>query len=121
MSLAELVQSSGWKNFIAKLYGLGASVVIIGAFLKYSTGHWQEPCLLLVFSPKQLSFSFQHLNHYMKKLTGLWSILNLQEFRKRETRTCLLMAENIMVAYLVAGGGGGYGGGGRISCPCKIR
>ena len=34
MSLAELVQSSGWKNFIAKLYGLGASVVIIGALFK---------------------------------------------------------------------------------------
>jgi len=34
MSLAELVQSSGWKNFIAKLYGIGASVVIIGALFK---------------------------------------------------------------------------------------
>src|SRR5512136_264252 len=38
MSLAELVQSSGWKNFIAKLYGLGASVVIIGALFKIN--HW---------------------------------------------------------------------------------
>ena len=38
MSLAELVQSSGWKNFMAKLYGLGASVVIIGALLKIQ--HW---------------------------------------------------------------------------------
>jgi gliding motility-associated protein GldL len=34
MSLAEIVQSSGWKNFIAKLYGIGASVVIIGALFK---------------------------------------------------------------------------------------
>jgi gliding motility-associated protein GldL len=38
MNLAELVQSSGWKNFIAKLYGLGASVVIIGALFKIN--HW---------------------------------------------------------------------------------
>jgi gliding motility-associated protein GldL len=38
MSLAELVSSSGWKNFIAKLYGLGASVVIIGALFKIQ--HW---------------------------------------------------------------------------------
>jgi gliding motility-associated protein GldL len=38
MNLAELVQSSGWKNFIAKLYGLGASVVIIGALFKIQ--HW---------------------------------------------------------------------------------
>ena len=34
MSLAEIVQSSGWKNFMAKLYGIGASVVIVGALFK---------------------------------------------------------------------------------------
>jgi gliding motility-associated protein GldL len=38
MNLAELVESSGWKNFIAKLYGLGASVVIVGALFKIQ--HW---------------------------------------------------------------------------------
>ena len=38
MSLAELVQSSGWKNFISKLYGLGASVVCVGALFKIQ--HW---------------------------------------------------------------------------------
>jgi gliding motility-associated protein GldL len=45
MSLAELVQSSGWKNFIAKLYGLGASVVIIGALFKIQ--HWPLAGLML--------------------------------------------------------------------------
>jgi len=45
MSLAELVQSSGWKNFIAKLYGLGASVVIIGALFKIQ--HWPLANLML--------------------------------------------------------------------------
>lgn len=34
MSLSELVQSSGWKSFMAKLYGFGASIVIIGALFK---------------------------------------------------------------------------------------
>jgi gliding motility-associated protein GldL len=34
MSLAEIVQSSGWKNFMSKLYGIGASVVIIGELFK---------------------------------------------------------------------------------------
>jgi len=38
MSLSEVVSSSGWKNFIAKLYGLGASVVIVGALFKIQ--HW---------------------------------------------------------------------------------
>ena len=38
MNLTEIVQSSGWKNFMAKLYGLGASVVITGALFKIM--HW---------------------------------------------------------------------------------
>jgi len=38
MNLTELVQSSGWKNFMAKLYGLGASIVIVGALFKIQ--HW---------------------------------------------------------------------------------
>lgn len=38
MSLAEIVQTSGWKNFMAKLYGIGASVVIVGALFKIQ--HW---------------------------------------------------------------------------------
>jgi gliding motility-associated protein GldL len=38
MTLSEIVQSSGWKAFMAKLYGFGASVVIIGALFKIQ--HW---------------------------------------------------------------------------------
>jgi gliding motility-associated protein GldL len=34
MNLTELTQSAGWKNFMAKLYGIGASIVIIGALFK---------------------------------------------------------------------------------------
>jgi len=45
MSLAEVVQSSGWKNFMAKLYGIGASIVIVGALFKIQ--HWQGAGLML--------------------------------------------------------------------------
>jgi gliding motility-associated protein GldL len=38
MNLAEIVQTSGWKSFMAKLYGIGASIVIIGALFKIQ--HW---------------------------------------------------------------------------------
>jgi methyl-accepting chemotaxis protein len=34
MNVTEIVQSAGWKNFMAKLYGIGASVVILGALFK---------------------------------------------------------------------------------------
>jgi gliding motility-associated protein GldL len=45
MSLADIVHSSGWKAFMAKLYGLGASVVIVGALFKIQ--HWPLAGLLL--------------------------------------------------------------------------
>ena len=45
MSLAEIVQSSGWKNFMAKLYGIGASIVIIGALFKIQ--HWTGAGMML--------------------------------------------------------------------------
>lgn len=38
MNITEIVQTSGWKNFMAKLYGFGATVVIIGALFKIN--HW---------------------------------------------------------------------------------
>lgn len=38
MSINDIVQSSGWRQFMAKLYGWGASVVIIGALFKIN--HW---------------------------------------------------------------------------------
>lgn len=38
MGITEIVQSSGWKSFTAKLYGFGASIVIIGALFKIM--HW---------------------------------------------------------------------------------
>jgi gliding motility-associated protein GldL len=44
-SLADIVESSGWKKFMAKLYGWGASVVIIGALFKIQ--HWKFAGLFL--------------------------------------------------------------------------
>jgi gliding motility-associated protein GldL len=38
MGLAEITHSQGWKKFMAKLYGWGASVVILGALFKIL--HW---------------------------------------------------------------------------------
>jgi gliding motility-associated protein GldL len=44
-SITDIVESSGWKNFMAKLYGIGASVVIIGALFKIQ--HWKGSGLFL--------------------------------------------------------------------------
>jgi gliding motility-associated protein GldL len=44
-SIAELTQTEGWKGFMAKLYGWGASVVIIGALFKIM--HWPGAAIML--------------------------------------------------------------------------
>jgi methyl-accepting chemotaxis protein len=44
-SLADITASSGWKKFMAKLYGWGASIVIIGALFKIN--HWKGATLFL--------------------------------------------------------------------------
>jgi len=45
MNLAELTQSNGWKTFMAKLYGIGASIVIVGALFKIQ--HWPYATIML--------------------------------------------------------------------------
>ncbi|MDR1866417.1 MAG: gliding motility protein GldL [Bacteroidales bacterium] len=58
MGLAEITQSSGWKKFMAKLYGIGASVVIIGALFKIQ--HWPGAGMMLTvgLSTEALIFFF---------------------------------------------------------------
>jgi gliding motility-associated protein GldL len=45
MNISEIVQSAGWKNFMAKLYGIGASIVIVGAMFKIQ--HWAGGGLMI--------------------------------------------------------------------------
>src|SRR5215469_13405860 len=45
MSFAELTATRGWKLFMAKLYGLGAAVVIVGALFKIM--HWPGASIML--------------------------------------------------------------------------
>ena len=45
MGLASLTQSKGFKNMMAKLYGIGASIVIVGALFKIQ--HWEGAGLML--------------------------------------------------------------------------
>jgi gliding motility-associated protein GldL len=56
MNIGEIVQSSGWKSFMAKLYGIGASVVIIGALFKIT--HWPGATMMLTFGLVTEAFIF---------------------------------------------------------------
>ncbi|NOY38425.1 MAG: gliding motility protein GldL [Chlorobi bacterium] len=58
MKITEIVQSSGWKNFMAKLYGIGASVVIVGALFKIQHYPGAGTMLIIGLSTEAVIFFF---------------------------------------------------------------
>jgi len=58
MNITEIVQSSGWKSFMAKLYGWGASVVIIGALFKIQHYPMAGTFLIIGLSTEAIIFFF---------------------------------------------------------------
>ena len=58
MGLYQLVRSENYKNFMAKLYGLGAAIVILGALFKIL--HWPGADIMLMvgMSTEAIIFAF---------------------------------------------------------------
>jgi len=56
MNISELVQTAGWKSFMAKLYGIGASVVLAGALFKLQ--HWPMAGTMLTVGMTTEAFIF---------------------------------------------------------------
>lgn len=56
MSVSELVESEGYKKFMAKVYGFGASIVLIGALFKIQ--HWPFASLMLIIGLSTEAFIF---------------------------------------------------------------
>lgn len=108
MSLAELVQSSGWKNFIAKLYGLGASVVIIGALFKIQ--HWPLAGTMLTIGllTEAVIFFFSAFEPLHEEVD--WSLVYPELAGIPEDETPELASHGGKYQG-GSGGGGGYGGG----------
>jgi gliding motility-associated protein GldL len=114
MSLAELVQSSGWKNFIAKLYGLGAAVVIIGALFKIQ--HWPLAGTMLTIGllTEAVIFFFSAFEPLHEEID--WSLVYPELAGIPEDETMEVKAHGdkhhgAVTAGSGSGGGGGYGGG----------
>ena len=116
MSLAELVQSSGWKNFISKLYGLGASVVIIGALFKIQ--HWPLAGTMLTIGllTEAVIFFFSAFEPLHEEID--WSLVypELAGIPEEDSQELVSHGDKYRGAVSAgvgggAGGGGGYGGG----------
>ncbi|MCD6179647.1 MAG: gliding motility protein GldL [Bacteroidales bacterium] len=58
MNLEELTRSKGFKNFMAKLYGIGAAVVIIGALFKITHIPGANEMLFVGLSTEAVIFFF---------------------------------------------------------------
>jgi gliding motility-associated protein GldL len=58
MNLSELTKSRGFKNFMAKLYGIGAAVVIIGALFKITHIAGADIMLFVGLSTEAIIFFF---------------------------------------------------------------
>jgi len=58
MGLAQITQSHAWKNFMAKLYGIGASVVIVGALFKIMHWPFAGPMLIAGLGTEAVIFFF---------------------------------------------------------------
>jgi len=108
MSLAELVQSSGWKNFMAKLYGLGASVVIVGALFKIQ--HWPMAGLMLSVGliTESIIFFFSAFEPLHEEVD--WSLVYPELAGIPEDETPELAAHGGKYHGGVSGGGGGGAG-----------
>jgi gliding motility-associated protein GldL len=110
MNLAEIVQSSGWKNFISKLYGLGASVVIVGALFKIQ--HWPLAGTMLTIGllTEAVIFFFSAFEPLHEEID--WSLVYPELAGIPEDETSELSAHQGKYSGSVSGGGGGGGIGG---------
>jgi gliding motility-associated protein GldL len=108
MSLAELVQSSGWKNFISKLYGLGASVVIVGALFKIQ--HWPLAGTMLTIGllTEAVIFFFSAFEPLHEEID--WSLVYPELSGIPEEETGELSSQQGQYSGSISGGGGGGGG-----------
>jgi gliding motility-associated protein GldL len=105
MSLAELVQSSGWKSFMAKLYGLGASVVIIGALFKIQ--HWPFAGTMLTVGlfTESIIFFFSAFEPLHEEVD--WSLVYPELAGIQDDETAELTSHRERHGVAVTGGGGG--------------
>ncbi len=117
MSLAEITQSSGWKSFMAKLYGIGASIVIIGALFKIQ--HWTGAGFMLAVGlcTEAIIFFFSAFEPLHEEVDWTLVYPELAGIPDED------MEAGKGVGGRYSGGGAigsGGGGGRRISCTFKI-
>jgi gliding motility-associated protein GldL len=73
MTLYQIVRSKGYKNFMAKLYGIGASIVIMGALFKILHFHGADLMLMLGMGTEAIIFFFSAFEPLHKEFN--WALV----------------------------------------------
>jgi gliding motility-associated protein GldL len=109
MKFSELLHSSGWKNFMAKLYGIGAAVVILGALFKLQ--HWQGANFMLIvgLGTEAIIFFFSAFEPLHEELD--WSLVYPELAGMHEDPDELETIPKRRSRAIEGYDGGGYGGG----------
>jgi gliding motility-associated protein GldL len=113
MNLAELVQSSGWKSFMAKLYGLGASVVIIGALFKINHWHGAGTMLAIGLITEAIIFFFSAFEPLHEEID--WTLVYPELAGIPEDETLGLSSTDSRYRGTSSIGTGGGGGAGSVA------
>jgi gliding motility-associated protein GldL len=111
MNLAEIVQTSGWKNFMAKLYGIGASVVIIGALFKIQHWNGAGTMLALGLCTESVIFFFSAFEPLHEEVDWTLVYPELAGMQEEEPGSVRGVGDGKYAAGMIGGGGGGVGSG----------
>lgn len=122
-NISEIVQGSGWKNFMKYLYGWGASIVILGAMFKILHLKGAAQMLMVGMSIEAIIFFFSAFEPIHEEvdwtlvypeLAGMSDEEELRKYRSDSKHGGPLDAESmkeIMSSVLASSGGGGGGQG----------
>jgi gliding motility-associated protein GldL len=128
-NISEIVQGSGWKNFMKYLYGWGASIVILGAMFKILHLKGASTMLMIGMSIEAIIFFFSAFEPIHEEvdwtlvypeLAGMSDEEELRQYRSSSKHSGGLDAESIkeiISSVMVSGGGqgGGAQAGGQVS------
>lgn len=107
MSIAEIVQSSGWKTFMSKLYGIGAAVVIVGALFKIQHYPMAGTLLFIGLMTEAVIFFFSAFEPLHEDPD--WSLVYPELAGVPETEEEMALQASRSVSHGHVGGGGGAG------------
>lgn len=111
MKFSELLHSSGWKNFMAKLYGMGAAVVILGALFKIQGWNGAGIMLTVGLGTEALIFFFSAFEPLHEELDWTLVYPELAGMHEDTDEMNAVQQRRSAPSHNYEGGGSGGGGG----------